>query len=829
MFKRWFAILILLFSYSTLFSPVAAQQKLSQKYISYDSWLAFNYPEGWVISSDVDDFGGGLVMLASSSQAMQTMRQNSKNVRMQSFGKDEVGLFLLRSRYLNKLLKLTSETTPKEVLEQFLGAALKSTSGEIETITVGKYPAARLDSKDKSSAGIFLAVDFGYDQRALIVSSSRAADFSKFEPVVLAVANSLHFGGDAQSVLIHNKPVWQVSWSVDGLYLATRESESLLKQGTVHVWNADGFTEVYTATADGFEWSPDGQRLLIWETNGSTRILEAATGKELALMPRASKASWSTDGQRILTVSYQDKSEKVWDVHGDSPVLVSQISVKTSFGYWTKDDSLVLTSISGLSKTWLTQLWDANSGEEVLHIDDTDTVTWNSDKSRVAAALRSGSIIIYDMTTRQPVLSIPVKLDKDLFGLYIHQVRWLADDKQISANVGSCASQNCTLELWIWNAETGELINRFAQDEPYYYAAWSPDKSQVLTLSRQTRRALLWDVNTGEIALTLNLPNQGQGALWNREGSKVIVWSAEGMARLWNIKTGKLLVTLPHDTRIDSLQWNDNESLIYTRTINGMLRTWDALTGRLLLQVGNGSKGDRDVSSWRAESPNGKQLVTWVSGALGVRVWDNETLLFLARVKLESDPLLTGDYLKQSTEALKTGDYEKALAILKHVEQLDPDLARIYNDRGVVYFRMDKVQAAIDELTRAIQINPEYIDAYVNRGTILRRLEQWGDAVEDYTKAIELDPTDATTYNVRGVTYFRRGEKYYQDAIKDFTKAIELKPDYAVAYQNRGHLGYLTKDYKQALNDYREYVRLVGDKADKESLAMITKLESLTK
>jgi tetratricopeptide (TPR) repeat protein len=221
--------------------------------------------------------------------------------------------------------------------------------------------------------------------------------------------------------------------------------------------------------------------------------------------------------------------------------------------------------------------------------------------------------------------------------------------------------------------------------------------------------------------------------------------------------------------------------------------------------------------------------VTWISGAQGVRVWDNESMLFYAHVKLESDPLLTGDYLDQAADAIKNKEYDKAIAILKHVEQLDPDLASIYNLRGVAYYQLKDVRRAVDEIKRAVQIDPTFVQGYVNLGDILRIAGDWSSAVKNYTRAIELKPDGHIIYNNRGVTYFKWGEQYLPKAIEDFSKAIELKPDYATAFENRGNMYYILKDFPKALDDYREYARLAGSKANQTILERIAELEAKKK
>ena len=61
--------------------------------------------------------------------------------------------------------------------------------------------------------------------------------------------------------------------------------------------------------------------------------------------------------------------------------------------------------------------------------------------------------------------------------------------------------------------------------------------------------------------------------------------------------------------------------------------------------------------------------------------------------------------------------------------------------------------------------------------------------------------------------YFKRGISKnslqdYKGAIEDYSEAIRLKPDYAVAYYNRGNSKYSLQDYKGAIEDYSEAIRL---------------------
>ena len=48
----------------------------------------------------------------------------------------------------------------------------------------------------------------------------------------------------------------------------------------------------------------------------------------------------------------------------------------------------------------------------------------------------------------------------------------------------------------------------------------------------------------------------------------------------------------------------------------------------------------------------------------------------------------------------------------------DTGQARIYNDRGLDYYKKGQIPQAIDALNTAIKYDPQYAKAFYNRGTI---------------------------------------------------------------------------------------------------------------
>ena len=105
--------------------------------------------------------------------------------------------------------------------------------------------------------------------------------------------------------------------------------------------------------------------------------------------------------------------------------------------------------------------------------------------------------------------------------------------------------------------------------------------------------------------------------------------------------------------------------------------------------------------------------------------------------------------LKQGDAAIKSSDFDRAIANFNEAIQLDPENANAFGGRGL---------------------------AYLGKGD----LEQ---AIADFNRAIRFNPSNASAFNNRGVAYLRKRD--YDLAIVDFSEAIRLNPNYANAFCNR--------------------------------------------
>lgn len=120
------------------------------------------------------------------------------------------------------------------------------------------------------------------------------------------------------------------------------------------------------------------------------------------------------------------------------------------------------------------------------------------------------------------------------------------------------------------------------------------------------------------------------------------------------------------------------------------------------------------------------------------------------------------------------GAYDDAVGDLTAAIRLNPQHAKAYTTRGLVWQSIGDYRRAISDYDRAIRNDPQSVDAYHNRGNAWTDRGKFRKAIADFTQAIHLDLTSAVTYNGRGVAWRCKGR--YAEALADYERTLELDP-----------------------------------------------------
>jgi Tfp pilus assembly protein PilF len=143
-------------------------------------------------------------------------------------------------------------------------------------------------------------------------------------------------------------------------------------------------------------------------------------------------------------------------------------------------------------------------------------------------------------------------------------------------------------------------------------------------------------------------------------------------------------------------------------------------------------------------------------------------------VALSGDPA----YSNQRDSLLKTALDDCNTAI-----KITPNHQKGYENRGVIYLTIGKIDEALADAETLKRIAPQNIYAYTIAGTAHIRMSQPGKALDDFTKALSISPNDDFSLNKKGSLLSSFYGKH-NEAIADFTRAIEINPQ-ADYYFNR--------------------------------------------
>ncbi len=196
-------------------------------------------------------------------------------------------------------------------------------------------------------------------------------------------------------------------------------------------------------------------------------------------------------------------------------------------------------------------------------------------------------------------------------------------------------------------------------------------------------------------------------------------------------------------------------------------------------------------------------------------------------VYLLSKPYQAEYYSSRGREALIDGNFDVAQKIMKRAIQLNPKLAKYYNDLALICKQKKDVKCALDNYQKAAKIEPENATFYYNLANLYEDIQEFNLAADNYQKAIALGggvEVDATNNLARLLIWknleYQKAEKLLLGALKE-TESTGVK---AAILKNLGwailELARLQiresyqQDYLQIAENYlQESINLKGDRA----------------
>lgn len=364
-------------------------------------------------------------------------------------------------------------------------------------------------------------------------------------------------------------------------------------------------------------WNPDWTRVAIGQTDGTTRVWDTQTGKEVMRLTGHSDPvetiAYSPDGSLIATTS-DDKTAKIWD--SKSGGLLQTLSGHTGVVYsvaFSPDGKRLATG----SQDGTARIWDVATGKELFKlasgIDWIVSVDFNRDGTWIITVGDLGGARVWDALTGQELMLLAGHTDPLTAGGF-----------NPGAAQAATASRDGTVRIWdtapaheVFTVPTGgALSNTEIQQGTVVY---SPDGTR-LAVGLSDGRIRIGDAETGDQVLEW----QGHTApvhriAFSRDGTRLASASDDGTAKIWDALSGKQLVEFDkHRKPVISVAFSPDGKRMASGDHEKIVKVWDANTGEELSTLGTPGDG---VAFGLTFSPDGSRLAASFNDGVVIN-WD---------------------------------------------------------------------------------------------------------------------------------------------------------------------------------------------------------------
>ncbi len=319
-------------------------------------------------------------------------------------------------------------------------------------------------------------------------------------------------------------------------------------------------------------FSPDGTRLTSASGDGTVKVWDVATGREIRSLNGHNRVAFSLDGTRLACAG-EDGMVKVWNVvtGQETLTLKGHSENVTSVAFSPGGDRLASASFDRTVK-----VWDARAGQEILalkgHTRQVSSVNFSPDGKWLVTAGTSETSKVWD------------------------------------AGNGEVRSDGGNGTLKVWDAGNGrETLTHIGNTPGTFILAFSPDGTRLAS-GDSSGMVKVWDPATGQGTLILKGHSSSiESASFSPDGTRLASGDSSGMAKVWDPANGREILTLQgHARDIRSLAFSPDGTRLASAAWDETVKVWDVGTGQNTLTL----KGHTSGVSIVAFSPNGQRLAS---------------------------------------------------------------------------------------------------------------------------------------------------------------------------------------------------------------------------
>jgi WD40 repeat protein len=378
----------------------------------------------------------------------------------------------------------------------------------------------------------------------------------------------------------HENPLaCRIALAPDGKSLASAGFDG------IRLWAVDTgklLKELATGQVFSVAFSPDGKRLACGGANGTVRLLEVGTGKEVFKVEAAPGMSCAVafcpDGKTLASTGGM-ASICLWEVPTGRRLLPGQGHRES---VWSVVFSADGKAVASASIDGTVRLWNAATGKQLLRLDGHDHwvthVVFSPDGRKLASGDMDGTVLLWDTATGKQLLQRPLRFTPRDHGE--NRVESLV----FSPDGATLAARGQSERLHLWAVSSGKEVAE-------YHAGGGPaiaflDSQKLATAGSEGVHLWRAGKGKGDFVLRGEPKTFSPGCYWAfSPGCQTAACaSLDGPVRLWDLETGKELGKLQGAGQgslafvRDTIAFSPDGRTLLAREDGGPYRVWEVAT-----------------------------------------------------------------------------------------------------------------------------------------------------------------------------------------------------------------------------------------------------------